>query len=444
MKINWYKFFNALFILTLLTSIAFGEEVPGNVQRPDLKTVKIDQAVEEGLQSNLDLLANKYNVPLAQADELTARLWYNPTIGVDASLQPYGKNWNQTSAGGPRQLDATVSYPIDLTGKKIKGSRSAREATKIAEAQFKDAVRLKVQEIRLSYIDAMQAKEILSLSQEKETNLQRLIDLLQSRIGDKDILPLLQTRAQLAVDQTKFDTRQKAVILESAKKSLGLLLNYDVSAPIELGTELRDFKIADLPTEASFIKDALENRPDLEALRLSQSKAKLDKSLAIAQRLDNINVQAGYTSQGPVDADPNDPASSPLKRSNDWSLGLSIPLPLFDQNQGNIRRAELTLNQIEKQIAAKELSMKQEISSLYDQLKLTQDLIKQYESSQLKNAEIVRDAQQKLYSTGAYSLLDYLDAIGAYNDTLAAYYQTLSDYRRNVAKLNAAIGKDTL
>ena len=104
----------------------------------------------------------------------------------------------------------------------------------------------------------------------------------------------------------------------------------------------------------------------------------------------------------------------------------------------------MTLNQVEKQIASKELSIKQEISSLCDQLKLTQDLIKQYESSQLKNAEIVRDAQQKLYSTGAYGLLDYLDAIGAYNDTLAAYYQTLSDYRRDVAKLNAAIGKDTL
>lgn len=444
MKINYYKFFIFSFFFMFPDTIVFGQEIAGDVQRPDLKTITIDQAVEKGLRCNLDLLANQYNVSLAQADEITASLWYNPSLGVDTGLQPFGKNWNQTNAGGPRQYDANVSYPIDFTGKKIKGGRSAREATKIARAQLKDVTRLKIQEIRLAYIDTMQAKEILSLSQEKETNLQRLVDLLRSRIGDKDILPLLQTRAQLSLDQTRLETRQKAVALESAKKTLGLLLGYDVSMPIELGTQLRDFKISDLPNEESLGRNAIENRPDIEILKLSQSKAKLDKSLAIAQRWDNINFQTGYTSQGPVDANPDDPGSSPLKRSNDWSVGLSIPLPLFDQNQGNIRKAEVALNQIGKQIAAKELSIKQEVSSLYDQLKLTQELIKQYESSQLKNAQIVRDAQQKLYSTGAYALLEYLDAIGAYDDTLAAYYQALSDYRRNIARLNAAIGKDVL
>jgi len=404
--------------------------------------ISFQQAVACGVRSNLDLLAAQYNVPLAQADELTAGLWYNPALNMSATLQPYGRNWNQTSAGGPRQFDVGLTYPIDWSLKKIKIWRSAKVATRTAEAGFQDAVRLKVLDIRSAYIDVMLAQAVLSLAEEKEVNLQRLVDLLQNRIANKDLLPLLQTRAQLAVDQAKLETRQKRVDLENAKAALAALLGRRPEASWVTTTKLRDFVLIDLPEGKGLVEDALSGRPDMIALQLGRDKALLDKKVALAQRWDNISLNMGYTSQGPVGADPDDGSSHRIKQANDWGAGLSIPLPFFDRNQGNIHKADLTISQTEKQIESKEISIRQEIAVLYNQLKLNFELIKQYESTQLKNAQIVRDAQQKLYSTGGSALLDYLDAIGAYHETLTSYYAALADYRRNTSKLNAAVGKD--
>jgi cobalt-zinc-cadmium efflux system outer membrane protein len=119
-------------------------------------------------------------------------------------------------------------------------------------------------------------------------------------------------------------------------------------------------------------------------------------------------------------------------------------LPLFDRNQGNIEKANIAIEQIKKQTEALDLSIRQEIINLYDHITMTRDIILKYEKSELKNAAYVRDTQQRVFGTGAQQegLLDYFDAIGAYNDATESYYNALSDYHRDVAALNAAVGRD--
>src|ERR1700744_3676545 len=88
------------------------------------ESLTIEQAVSEGLKSNLDILATQYGIPLAEADEITAGLWNNPAVLFDTVFQPlHGGNWNQTNAGGPRQYDMIFSYPLDLSGKRSKAKR---------------------------------------------------------------------------------------------------------------------------------------------------------------------------------------------------------------------------------------------------------------------------------------------------------------------------------
>ena len=71
----------------------------------------LEQALEEGTRFNLDLLATRYNIPMAEADEMTAGLWNNPSLLIDTVFEPIGRKWDQTSAGGPRQFDFGLSYP---------------------------------------------------------------------------------------------------------------------------------------------------------------------------------------------------------------------------------------------------------------------------------------------------------------------------------------------
>ena len=285
---------NVLFvsiILTLLPGVAlvFPQPVRAEASQsageplivvPHVLSLSYGQAVEAGIRSNLDLMAARFDLPMAKADELTAGLWYNPEVSFDAGLQPFGRNWHQTNSGGPREFDTAISYPLDLSGKKSKSHQKARIAVRAAEASFQDAVRMKVLEIRLAYVDTMLAREALSLSQEKEVNLQRLVDVLQSRIGDKELLPLLQTRAQLALGQTKLQTRQKSVDLSNLKNDLAVFSGFSMDeTTLEITTRLRDFKLAELPEESEFIQEALKNRPDMIALQLNLAQANVERKL---------------------------------------------------------------------------------------------------------------------------------------------------------------------
>jgi len=410
-----------------------------------IEKISLEQAVEEGLRANLDLMVARYNISLAEADALTAGLWSNPTLQLDTVFQPFGGNWDQTSSGGPTQYDLLVTYPLDLSSKRSAAKRSALEATKVTEAAFQDAVRQKVLQIRLAYIDVMTLQSQLSLSREREASLRSLVQMIENKIGKKTLLPLLQRRAQLALDQAALDTKSRENAVRTAKTALAILLGRQpVESGIDTSTKLRDFNLSEPPSEDSFIQQAIEQRPDLRALRLTQSKADLDYGLAKAQVWDNFNLQAGVSHQGPNAPNPNDPASAGQSGAYSWSMAIQIPLPLFNRNQGNIRKAVVTRGQTEKQTAALILSIQQEIDSDLRQLNLNREFIEEYEEGQLESARKVRDSQQTLFGTGGSAILDYFDAINAYQGTLSSYYDGIGEYRRSVARLNAAVGKDVL
>ncbi len=425
--------------------IALGLAAPASAQvAVSTRGLTYQQAVQEGMAHNLDLLAAQYNVPLAEADELTAGLWNNPSLLIDTIFHPFGKNYNQTSAAGPRQYDLGFSYPFDLSGKIPAARRSAAKAVDVAKAAFQDAARQKLRDIRLAYIDVLVFRHQLDLAKEKQDSLQQLLDVIESRIGGASRLPLLRLRAQLARDQAVLDRRQREVTMRAAQTALAVILGRAQEGALEPATPLRDFPMPPPPSVESLLATALEHRPDMQALRLTLEKARLDRSLALAQRFDNVVATYGFSTQGPIEANPDDPTTRKIPRGNSWDASVTLPLPFFNRNQGNIRKASLAAEQVQKQIAALELATRQEIAGIYDQLSLNRALIIDYETRQLGNARKVRDEQQKLVGMGSSALLDYFDAVNAYAAAVSAYYDTVGDYRRNVARLNAACASEVM
>ena len=100
----------------------------------------LDAAIEQLVSKNLDLLAAKLEVPMAEADVLTANLRANPIFYADTQLIPYG-HFSFLRPGGPPQSDLNINYPLDLSFKRLARTRSAREAKSSVEAQLQDAVR---------------------------------------------------------------------------------------------------------------------------------------------------------------------------------------------------------------------------------------------------------------------------------------------------------------
>lgn len=403
-----------------------------------------EQAVERAVHHNLDLLAAHYAIPMARADALTAGLWANPALQADTIFEPFGPNWNQTSAGGPRQFDVGLSIPLDLSEKRGAAADSAKAATKIAELQFLDALRQKVLQVRQAYIDLETKQSQVLLAKEKVANYEKLVHIIENRIGQNPVRPLLLVRARLAWDQARLDLRQRQSDLDSARTLLAILLGY---APDDdaVGTvsELGDYTLTDIPNKESVVAEALALRPDLLALRESVAKADLDRRLASHQVWDDFNLTLSLSSQGPTAASPNDSNAGTVPQAYSWDSAVSIPLPVFDHQQGNLRKAELGKEQAQKQVEALELSIKQELGDDLQQLRVAHDLIVDYESSQIRNARQVRDSQQTQFGTGYLALLDYFDAMEAYNGVLSSYYDTVGAYRKDLAQLSASVGGES-
>lgn len=406
--------------------------------------LSLDQAVQEGIRHNLDLMAAKYGIPMAEANELTAGLPGNPSLILDTIFEPFAPNWNQTSAGGPRQFDAGFSLPLDFSDKYGMGKKDAHAATEIAKAQFQDVVRQKILLIRQDYINVVTQQHHLALNQERADNYEKLVHVIENRIGVVKVQPLLLMRAQLARDQALINLRQSENGLRSAKTLLAIQLGrLPEDKAFTATTELRQFETIDIPNQEEVITEAMDNRPDLIVVKMVQEKTKLDRQLAQNQAWNDVTITAEVSKQGPTDASP-DGTLAAIPAGYSWDLALNIPFPLLNQNQGNVKLADLTAEQAQKQVESLNLSIRQEIGDELAQLKIDHDLIVEYETTQINNARKVRDEQQKLFGTGNMVLLDYFDAMEAYNGILSSYYDTVGSYRNDLAMIDASVGKDIM
>ncbi len=404
--------------------------------------LSLDQAVSEGLAHNLDLLAAQYNIPIAEAAELTAGLPGNPSLILDTTLQPFGPLWNQTNAGGPEEFDLGFSIPLDFSDKYGTGKKDAQAGTAIAKAQFADAVRQKVLLVRQDYINVVTQQHLVDLYQERADNYDKLVHVIENRIGIIKAQPLLLVRAQLARDQARIDLLNNENALRSAKTQLAIQLGRPPSVnAFRATTELRPSEMVAVPDKEVLIAQALENRPDLKGFQLTMDKAKLDRKLAENQAWQDVTVQVEASRQGPDAASGTAPA---LPAAYSWDASLNIPLPLLNANQGLTKTADLAGEQAQKQVESLVLSIRQQIGDELAQFKIDHDLILEYESRQIDQARKVRDEQQKLFGTGNMDLLDYFDAMEAYNGVLLSYYGTVGSYRNDLAMLNASVGKDIL
>jgi cobalt-zinc-cadmium efflux system outer membrane protein len=369
-------------------------------------------------------------------------LWANPALQADTVFEPFGSNWNQTSAGGPRQFDVGLALPLDLSGKRSAATDSAKAATRMAELGLLDAVRQKVLQVRQGYIDLMDKQSQAALAQEKVQDYDKLVHILENRLGGRSVRPLLLNRAHLARDQARMDLRQRQSDLVNAKTSLAILLGRRPEQnAFEASTALRDFALQPLPDKAAVVAEALDHRPDLLALKESVAKADLDTRLARRQVWDDFNLTVSLSSQGPNAANAADSLPA-VPQAYSWDSAVSIPLPLFDHQQGNIQKAELSKGQALAQERSLELSIKEELGEDLEQLQVGHGLIVEYESTQIKEARQVRNAEQTQFGTGGIELLDYFDAMEAYNSVLSSYYDAVAGYRKALAQLSASIGEE--
>ena len=397
----------------------------------------LDAAIDQMLKENLDLRSKFFEIPQAQADILNAGLRANPIFYADGQLIPYGR-YTRNSPGGQTQYDVNISYPFDVSHKRQARTLVASRAKRVLEAQYQDAVRQSIDNLYGAYLDVLQARQTVSYTKESLKTLSRVLTVTQELFNRDAVARAEVNRVVVQRESTFIGLLDAEETLKQKNRALGVLLNLPPpdAEQLELRGSILD-KAPPPPPSEELQQIALAVRPDVVAFRLGIQRAEADVRLARANRFTDI-----YVLYQPYTLQDNSPYG--LKSPTSWALGVTVPLPVYNRNQGGIMRAKLNVTQTQIELANLERQARTDVQVAEREYAVTRQAIERIEKELLPAAKQVRDDTYRLYTGGEVNLVVYLNAEKDYNDTVKQYLDTLVRHRRSMLALNTVVGQRVL
>ena len=235
------------------------------------------------------------------------------------------------------------------------------------------------------------------------------------------------------VRQAEFQLHQATQLQLRANRALALLLDIPPAdaRTLQLRALLRDLR--ELPgTTESLVAHALAGRPDLAAYRLGVQRAQADVRLATANRLTDV-----YVLYQPYTFQDNRPEG--LKSPHSWALGVNVPLPLYNRNQGNIQRARVNARQTEVELVALERQVAHEVHEAIEDFQSTRLAVLEVERRVLPASRRARDDAYRGFQEDQKEVNDYIDKQRDHVDNVREYRDALVEHRRSMLRLNTAV-----
>ena len=384
---------------------------------------------------NPALQAAQLNIDESRAEETTAYLRPNPDLtGTLDQIDPFTTQKSATGQNVYRPFTSalpygSVSYLHERRHKRELRLESARKSTDIAVFTYSDQERGLLFSLRSAFVQVLQAKAAQENARENLAYWDRELTIFRNRFRAGDIAQVDLDRLELQRVQFESDFETAAVNLRTAKIQLLTLLNdrtpieqFEVTGPYEFAEQSM--------TLDELRKMALATRPDLKAALQSVELAKIDHKLAVA------NGSTDPTFSVDVARNPPIPAY--------FGVSVSIPLRIFDRNQGEKARTEIDIGRNQRLQDAAQAQVFSDVDSAYVTLVSALNLLRPYRDKYLKLAADTRDRISFSYRNGGASLLDYLDAEKAYRDTRLAYLNLIGSYLTTAAQLNMAVGQEVI
>ena len=406
---------------------ALAAQNPGGHLTPE--QVTLEQVTREALDRNLGLLAERYNVSIAEARMITARLRPNPVLSVGADyLDALGTGFNLVNAAGPGEVNFRTDFLLERGGKRQGRMEVAEGARAVAQLNLLNSTRLLLLDVEGAFVDVLLAKENLTLARENLQAFTGIVEVNSARVRAGDLAQVELLRSRVAVLQFQSAVRQAELRLRLARNRLQALMGRTTFSPAfdVAGTLRRD--AATVSTD-DLKRQAFELRPDYQALARDQARSLADVRLQMAQGKVDYTVGAQYHRQ--------------FSNATGNSLGFffSAPLPVFNRNQGEIERARREQQQIQARLKALEAEIASQVQNAYQQFSTARELLESIEKDMLGQAREVRETTEYSYKRGEASFVEFLDAQRAFNDAIQSYNEARAEYARSLYLIDSISGK---
>ncbi|HEV1287323.1 MAG TPA: TolC family protein [Bryobacteraceae bacterium] len=392
------------------------------------------QVKEKFDAANPTLKAAKLNIDESRAAEITAYLRPNPDFSLAADGVQISRNFGVWRPFQGVVETPGISYLRERQHKRELRRDQAKESTAIAESTYLDQERGLVFNLRNAFVQVLQAKAVLQNAKDNLAYWDHELDINRKRFRAGDLAQVDLNRLELQRAQFESDVETALVNLRTAKIQILMLLND--RTPIERFdvTGVFDFADSISPLEV-FRNIALSARPDLKVAVQNVELAKITHQLAVANGSTDPTFSIWY-SHNPSFANPF---------ANETMGGsISIPLRIFDRNQGEKARTQIDIGRNQRLEDAAEALVYSDVDSAYWTLIQATNLLKPYKTKYLPLATDNRDRITVAFQNGGASLLDLLDAEKAYRDTRLAYLNLIGAFLTAAAQMNMAAGREVL
>jgi outer membrane protein, heavy metal efflux system len=410
----------AALICALTASPAFGQAASGPIR------ITLDEAVQMALQHNHNILAARTTITQSEAMEVTADLRPNPFIFGDWDYLPFfsPSNWTNQYLHDSTEADLGLGYLFERGRKRERRFQAAKDVTAQTRSLVADNERGLTYQVATLFVNVQLAESTIDLAQQDLKSFQQTVDIgdFQYKAGQISEDDSLKIELQLLQFQT--DLEQAQLARQQGLSDLRQLLGYEsVSADYDV-VDAFDY----LPLKAN-VEDlqmqALQNRPDLRAAQQGVTAANSSYLLAKANGVQDVTVQANYSHVNGINA---------------ASIYASIPLPIFNRNQGEIARTRSVISQAQEQQAATSGQVMTDVKDAYEGLKTNDKIILLYRDKYRAIAKKDRDIADYAYHRGAIALIDFLDAERSYRAEELGYRQTLASYLLALEQVREAVG----
>jgi outer membrane protein, heavy metal efflux system len=392
--------------------------------------VSLDQAIDLALVHNHAIKATRTLVLQNQAQEITANLRPNPTLGFDSQFMPIfsPQDFSEDNLNQTQQFDIGLGYLFERGHKRQRRLQAARDQTAVTRAQVADAERALSFNVGQLFVSVLLAESTLQFALKDLQSFQQTVDISEAQfkagyIGEGDYLKI---KLQLLQFQTDVSSARLAKIqaLVSLRELLGynaVPADYDVIG--DLAYQPLKANLEDLQARA------LRDRPDFRAAELGITAAQSQILLAKANAKVDVNGTFDFTH---------------VSGENTASIFANFELPFFNRNQGEIARTGYALTQAQEQQQAASDMVLSDVSNAYEAVRSNDEVVQLYTSGYLKQAQDSLEISEYAYKRGAASLLDFLDAERSNRSIQLAYRQALASYMTALEQLKQAVGTRNL
>ena len=394
-------------------------------------TLTLKEAEQRFLERNLSLIAERYNIDMAQAQVLQAKLFENPVISLEQNV--YNRlNGKYFDFGKEGEAVVEIEQVIHLAGQRNKQVRLEKINKEIAEYQFEEVMRTLRQELNEKFVEVYFLSKSIAIYEKEVNSLQALLGgmKIQQETGNISLMEISRLESMLFSLRKEKNERENDLL--TTRGELNLLLNLPEDTQVQLSLDEEVLQQLDL-SQLSFadLKAIINERPDQKIARstvnASRANLKLQKSMAFPE----FSVKGNYDRVGNF--------------INDYfAIGVSLSVPIFNRNQGNIKAARFSIQQagVQQEYAANRADM--ELFTAYTSLEKATQLYQSTNMDLERNFEKLITGVNENFTRKNISLLEFIDYYDSYKETCIQLYEIKKNVFLAMENLNTVVGQNVL